>query len=241
MLPTSSRFATPALRRISAITASPRTRIRPPTSPRRRPFIAAAVAMPPKRKRAEPHPPPPPPPESSRRRTRRSKDAPELVLEQVADKPVHDTAALSNKADDVWASREAVARAMHDLSEMEQKLQDEVRRQRLAVESSDFAVDIEDAAKTALHISSKLALKEFIPEVARDPPGSKIVKPVAADELDGDQDVAAEDEDGQDRGARRLPPLNSEKLPLPWSGRLGYVRRIRGWSRRSLVSTRSCS
>ncbi|EGX94968.1 UV-damage endonuclease [Cordyceps militaris CM01] len=44
------------------------------------------------------------------------------------------------------------------------------------------------------------------------------------------RDVSAEDEAGNDeeassaeRGARRPPPVNSDELPLPWSGRLGYA------------------
>ncbi|KAM4067676.1 UV-endonuclease uvdE domain-containing protein [Hirsutella rhossiliensis] len=31
------------------------------------------------------------------------------------------------------------------------------------------------------------------------------------------------DEDGQEKDARRLLPVNSEQLPLPWCGRLGYA------------------
>lgn len=36
----------------------------------------------------------------------------------------------------------------------------------------------------------------------------------------GDEDEAL----AVERGARRLPPVHSDILPLPWSGRLGYVR-----------------
>merc|ERR1712000_251290 len=37
-------------------------------------------------------------------------------------------------------------------------------------------------------------------------------------------DLAAEPMDDVERGARRPPPVNSDTLPLPWTGRLGYVR-----------------
>lgn len=37
-------------------------------------------------------------------------------------------------------------------------------------------------------------------------------------------EVAAKDDDAVERGARRAPPVHSERLPLPWTGRLGYVR-----------------
>lgn len=43
---------------------------------------------------------------------------------------------------------------------------------------------------------------------------------VVADGEVGDEDEAL----AVERGARRLPPVHSDILPLPWSGRLGYVR-----------------
>ena len=41
-----------------------------------------------------------------------------------------------------------------------------------------------------------------------------------------EEDEAGKDEEAlsAERGARRPPPVNSDELPLPWSGRLGYVR-----------------
>lgn len=232
MSPTSSRLATPALRRICANAAFPR--ILQPRNPRLGRFIAAAAAaMPPKRKRAESHPPPPRP-EPPRRSTRVARDVPEP--EYGASGPPQEKSARQKKADDAWASREAVERAMLDLSEMEQKLQDGVRRQRLAVESSDFSVHTNAAAETASHTTSKLAAKELVPETSKDKPSTRTVEQLLGDELDGDQDHGPEvavKEDSQDRCARRPPPVHSEKLPLPWSGRLGYVRtprkQIRGW------------
>jgi UV DNA damage endonuclease len=40
---------------------------------------------------------------------------------------------------------------------------------------------------------------------------------------DGDEDGPAEDADALKREAARPPPVNSDYLPLPWKGRLGYV------------------
>jgi UV DNA damage endonuclease len=40
---------------------------------------------------------------------------------------------------------------------------------------------------------------------------------------DGDDALAAEDIDTEKKEAARPPPVNSEYLPLPWKGRLGYV------------------
>jgi hypothetical protein len=42
---------------------------------------------------------------------------------------------------------------------------------------------------------------------------------VEDDEAENDDEAVA-----VERGARRAPPVNSNLLPLPWSGRLGYVR-----------------
>lgn len=41
---------------------------------------------------------------------------------------------------------------------------------------------------------------------------------------DGDDAAPAEDPDAVRREARRPPPVHSDYLPLPWKGRLGYVR-----------------
>ncbi|KND91991.1 UV-damage endonuclease [Tolypocladium ophioglossoides CBS 100239] len=221
MLLTSSRLAASALRRICVNAAS--LRARAPRNLRFRRFIAVATAMPPKRKRTEPHPTPPRP-EAPRRSTRRAKDVPEL--EHGANGPAKEDLTQQNKAGNAWTSREAVQRAMQDLSEMEQKLQDEARRQRLAVESSDCSVDTEAAAKWAVHITSKSAAEEIMPENYKDKPSTRPVEQLVGDELGGNQDdipEAAVEDDGQDRGARRPPPINSDILPLPWSGRLGYA------------------
>lgn len=40
---------------------------------------------------------------------------------------------------------------------------------------------------------------------------------------DGDEAAPAEDVDVMKREAGRPPPVNSDQLPLPWKGRLGYV------------------
>lgn len=98
-----------------------------------------------KRKRTGAHPPPPVPemPDAPRRSSRRIKDA--------ADRPKSDTdpmkAASPKKTKAVWDTGEGVEEAMRELSEMEQKLQTAVRKQRLAVESSDLHVKKEAAGE----------------------------------------------------------------------------------------------
>lgn len=43
---------------------------------------------------------------------------------------------------------------------------------------------------------------------------------------DGDEEGPAEDAEVLKLEARRPPPVNSDYLPLPWKGRLGYVRTV---------------
>lgn len=157
----------------------------------------ATAAMPLKRKRNGPPPAPSQPkPDAPRRSSRRNA--------KLADNSTDITASSLN-------SREAVERAVQDLSQMELRLQSEAKRQRLAVESSDLSM-LSDADAAA----SNTAAKNNADDAA---------KAVVVDALaDATVPDAASEGDIPEKGARRPPPVNSEKLPLPWSGRLGYVR-----------------
>lgn len=101
---------------------------------------------------------------------------------------------------------------------MEQKLHDEAKRQRRAVESSELnvlaeAVTVPLASSTTSTTAAATTTKMAVDDDADDGTGADHLSP----ELAPEGDV-------QERGARRPPPVNSEILPLPWSGRLGYVR-----------------
>ncbi|KAF4589663.1 putative UV-endonuclease UVE-1 [Ophiocordyceps camponoti-floridani] len=111
-------------------------------------------------------------------------------------------AALPDPTDDVLDSKEAVARAVHGLSEMEQRLHREVRKQRLAVENSDLCRD-----------KPKTSRKQ--PDEAQTNGGTS--------ETHGADVKAQTDDVAPEKGARRPPAVNSERLPLPWTGRLGYA------------------
>lgn len=52
---------------------------------------------------------------------------------------------------------------------------------------------------------------------------------------DGDEEGPAEDVDAMKLEARRPPPVNSDYLPLPWKGRLGYVSSLEDWGRLWLI------
>ncbi|KAM4066373.1 UV-endonuclease uvdE domain-containing protein [Hirsutella rhossiliensis] len=169
--------------------------------------------MPPKRKRTGPQPrqtrSPPTQSDTPRRSSRRTAKG----AEQQRDGPSKSTATLS--------LREAVERAMQDLSQIEHKLHSDAKRQRLAVESSDLSVLAE--AGTADQPSSTAST--MAAAAAKNRPHDDAAPGVAGAALDVNAILPglASEGDVQERGARRRPPVNSEKLPLPWSGRLGYA------------------
>ncbi|PHH89713.1 hypothetical protein CDD83_5440 [Cordyceps sp. RAO-2017] len=159
--------------------------------------------MPSKRKRSAPQPAPPQP-DALRRSGRRVKAPVQL----------DDGSAEAKSRDASYGTREAVERAVQDLTKMEQRLQREVRRQRLAVQNSDLGQDAAAAAAAPAEEAADAGAFGDAKDLMQDP-----------DQLadaEGADDVAMDD-DGQERGARRPPAVNSERLPLPWSGRLGYA------------------
>lgn len=124
----------------------------------------------------------------------------------------------------LWETKEGVQQARRELSEMEHRFQSVVRRQRLAVQNSDLKAN---------PLSNQVSLKPvpYLPErdvlhgKSEGEPRSTEQSPLDGYEADltaGDIDAASEG-DCVGKGATRPPPLNSDRLPLPWSGRLGYV------------------
>ncbi|KAH7187360.1 UV-endonuclease UvdE-domain-containing protein [Fusarium oxysporum] len=175
-----------------------------------------------KRKRVGPHLPLPAPerPGAPKRSSRRLKDAVTLstaTSERSPDKMGIDSTVIGDIG-------ESVEEAMHKLSEMEHKLQNAARKERLAVETSDLHV--EEGSTVASDIRSKIHSpeKEILPttymkadRLKRAPLGGP------EDELAMTDIFNVEDDKGSDQGANRPPPVNSDRLPLPWSGRLGYA------------------
>jgi UV DNA damage endonuclease len=119
-------------------------------------YRKAASTMTPKRKRTGAHPPPPIPemPDTfPRRSSRRIKEAtdertPKIDVTKMASDPMKLT--NTKKANAVWDTGEGVEEAIRELSEMEHKLQDAVRAQRLAVESSHLHVKKEIAQEPGI-------------------------------------------------------------------------------------------
>ncbi|KAG5997747.1 hypothetical protein E4U54_002318 [Claviceps lovelessii] len=168
--------------------------------------------MTPKRKRAEPQPlsseatdlPP------RRRSSRRVKQ------EHVGQREAGLLA--SHQAHGALSSKESMEQAMRKLSEMEQKLLEEAKRQRLAIEASNLAngpLDEADRGPDSVVNGSKKCL--------RVDPGSLADETKIKVEADTPDDGTPVDDELDERGARRPPPVNSDHLPLPWRGRLGYA------------------
>ena len=160
-------------------------------------------------------------PPNPRRTSRRLKDAAEV-------KEVHVVANSGPSTPDEikarWASKEGVERTMRELGEMEAQLQNATRRQRLAVESSELSIDREPPR--IFQPSPIYSHKSVVNQKAKEQPTE--VEKAPQDDYDaemaqGDLVSIKNEDEAAERGAARPPPVNSEVLPLPWKGRLGYV------------------
>ncbi|KAJ0333995.1 hypothetical protein COL5a_000034 [Colletotrichum fioriniae] len=131
-------------------------------------------------------------------------------------------------------SESSVRRAIRELTEMENRLQNSTRNQRLAIEASHVPPCADEPH------SEKHSYKPHMTIYASDP--EKLAR-MAEEERSGTPSLDAapiegpagegavgdvEDdkvllENAPERGAGREPPVNSSYLPLPWTGRLGYA------------------
>ncbi len=136
------------------------------------------------------------------------------VVSQAVDMPTWIKASGGTEDERVMAE-DGVGRALEGLARMERRLKRIVKRQKLELERSTVAAREDRPAEQA-----------FIAQLARsieDAATAGAVASAASCEKGGgraglDTSVVAL------RGAARPPPVNSDYLPLPWSGRLGYVR-----------------
>jgi UV DNA damage endonuclease len=120
---------------------------------------------------------------------------------------------------------ESVEEAMHKLSEMEHKLQNAARKERLAVETSDLHVEEGSTVESDIRSKIHSPEKEILPTTRMKKADRLKRAPLGGpeDELAMTDIFNGEGDEGSDQGANRPPPVNSDRLPLPWSGRLGYV------------------
>lgn len=126
----------------------------------------------------------------------------------------------------VVGAENGVFYAMQGLEEMELTFMRDVKRRKLQVEQS-FVKEASDDAPPI-----------FKPRSAGESRALKLDRILLTPEKDDEQDELPEDweppPDGEEdvnedapelaeRGAKRAPAINSDFLPLPWKGRLGYV------------------
>ncbi|KKO99841.1 UV-damage endonuclease [Trichoderma harzianum] len=119
-------------------------------------------------------------------------------------------------------SREAFERTMRELGEMGLKLQSAVKIQRLAVETSDLSkCDPERVREEAFKLRPASMRQAKAEQKVEE---KTLEKPNVDSDLQS-ADAAEEKADSEvvERTARRPPPVNSDVLPLPWKGRLGYA------------------
>ncbi|PTB69416.1 UV-endonuclease UvdE [Trichoderma citrinoviride] len=117
---------------------------------------------------------------------------------------------------------------MRELGEMGMKLQSAVKIQRLAVETSDLSrCDTEKVREEAFKLRPAILRQSKVKREKQLETKAVTTSSVDAG-LDADVEAADASEEKADaevveRSARRAPPVNSDVLPLPWEGRLGYA------------------
>lgn len=128
----------------------------------------------------------------------------------------------AEKADaQVAGAENGVLHAMQSLGEMELSFKRDVKRRKLQVEQSF----VDDAADDPSPI--------FKPRGPGESRALKLDRILLTPEKEAEHDDPPEDDVNEEapelaeRGAKRAPAVNSHVLPLPWKGRLGYVRRLR--------------
>ncbi|KAI0445101.1 UV-endonuclease UvdE [Xylaria telfairii] len=139
------------------------------------------------------------------------------------------------------AGKDGAEVALSGLQEMEEQLRDEVRRQKMAIQESEVKANELDEETAALMprpikarpdvLSGDVERKEFSEGIWRPGPDRHgRARPDGAEEswrLLGTDDAATTLDENDinvfKREGARPPPVNSEYLPLPWQGRLGYA------------------
>ncbi|PKK51727.1 hypothetical protein CI102_4258 [Trichoderma harzianum] len=119
-------------------------------------------------------------------------------------------------------SREAFERTMRELGEMGLKLQSAVKIQRLAVETSDLSkCDPERVREEAFKLRPASMRQAKAEQKVEEKTPEKSIVDTDLQSADAAEEKA--DSEVVERTARRPPPVNSDVLPLPWKGRLGYA------------------
>ncbi|ETS86097.1 hypothetical protein PFICI_04122 [Pestalotiopsis fici W106-1] len=179
-----------------------------------------------------------PPPRRSRRNVRKSSGMDGYPIGEK-----ENTESVNGHQDvkeDKPPGRAKVSSAMHDLQEMEDAFRKSAKRQKLAVKSSAVMnkkfngsptdagnAFMPDMGQTSSVLSDDDTLEFRRKEQAKkhgvDPEVPQLEQDAAVGEGEMGQGVDPEDvSDLKEEGARP-PAVNSDYLPLPWKGRLGYA------------------
>ncbi|EFQ34879.1 UV damage endonuclease UvdE [Colletotrichum graminicola M1.001] len=132
-------------------------------------------------------------------------------------------------------SHDDVKGAVRELGEMENRLQNATRTSRLAIEASVFTsshnnlTPLENGAFMPPLDASTADPEDRARKVEEERSGTPdvdaapIIGPEGEAAVGDVEDDKIRAEDAPERGAAREPPVNSDYLPLPWKGRLGYA------------------
>lgn len=122
--------------------------------------------------------------------------------------------------------KDGVVHVRQNLEEMELTFKRDIKRRKLQVEQSFVKNDgdqIHPIMKPVSSVESRaLKLDRILltPEVDDEKDETREDWEPA---VDGEEITNEDALDPADRGAKRSPAINSDVLPLPWKGRLGYV------------------
>ncbi|KAI1169440.1 UV-endonuclease UvdE-domain-containing protein [Nemania sp. FL0916] len=136
--------------------------------------------------------------------------------------------------------KEEADTALSALQEMEDRLRNDVKRQKMAIEKSkvkDHGLEKEYAALLPRPIQSQPYILPTDEETGgtkkRDVRRKLTTERAGSNSVRGDQEnpdtedtelaTAENDTSNMGPGGARPPPVNSDYLPLPWRGRLGYA------------------
>ena len=132
------------------------------------------------------------------------------------------------------AMQEGVKVAIEDLAKMEQDLRRATKRQKQRIEADKSKLPPDQFDPTPFHPRITGDTRPLVPKSEDqdwEPPGKKKknntrsgaeVRPTTILE-DGGVEFPEAAPEAPERGAARAPPVHSDRLPLPWKGRIGYV------------------
>lgn len=127
---------------------------------------------------------------------------------------------------------EGVNEAIEELAKMERRLKRAVKRQKIKLEESFCVSQGNDAAQKGLgrfptknvdDFTNEMTSAEHLPTPERDDMEDSEYEDEPGGPLPKDEEDLPKSLRVAERGAARPPAVNSDYLPLPWKGRLGYV------------------